>query len=81
MADVETLVVLRGRDEEVPHDHGGQVAELGSEGDFGSGTIRPWLISTPRRGAVRLGKLAASLPFLVIGAVALVFFARRDVSN
>lgn len=30
-------------------------------GDFGSGTIRPWLISAPRRGAVCLGKLAASL--------------------
>lgn len=30
-------------------------------GDFSSGTIRPWLISSPRRGAVCLGKLGASL--------------------
>ncbi|HEY3868619.1 MAG TPA: hypothetical protein VGM10_09730 [Actinocrinis sp.] len=34
-------------------------------GDFSSGTIRPWLISTPRRGAVHLGKLAASLTITV----------------
>jgi hypothetical protein len=30
-------------------------------GDFSSGAIRPWLISSPRRGVVSLGKLAASL--------------------
>lgn len=30
-------------------------------GDFSGGTIRPWLISSPRRGAVCLGKLAACL--------------------
>lgn len=49
-------------------------------GDFSSGTIRPWLISTPRRGAVHLGKLAASVTITVVfcvvsGVVGLVMSA------
>jgi hypothetical protein len=46
-------------------------------GDFTSGTIRPWLISTPRRGSVCLGKLAASVTITIAfsAAAALVGFA------
>ncbi|HET9168104.1 MAG TPA: hypothetical protein VFN97_01675 [Actinospica sp.] len=39
-------------------------------GDFGGGAIRPWLISSPRRGAVCLGKLAASLTVAAAFSVA-----------
>jgi len=35
-------------------------------GDFSNGTIRPWLISTPRRSTVCLGKLAATLTITVV---------------
>lgn len=46
-------------------------------GDFGAGTIRPWLISAPARIPVFLGKLAASVSLalavsVITGAVAYV---------
>jgi ABC-type transport system involved in multi-copper enzyme maturation permease subunit len=54
----------------------GRAATLAA-GDFSSGTIRPWLISSPRRGSVCLGKLAASVTVAVVFSIAagLVGFA------
>ncbi|AUY52503.1 hypothetical protein [Streptomyces sp. CB01881] len=43
-------------------------------GDFSTGTIRPWLISSPRRGGVCLGKLGASVTVAIaFSAIAGVF--------
>jgi hypothetical protein len=47
----------------------GRAATLAA-GDFSSGTIRPWLISTPARGPVFLGKLAASITVAALTSVA-----------
>jgi hypothetical protein len=38
-------------------------------GDFSTATIRPWLISTPSRGPVFIGKLAASVSIALAVAV------------
>jgi hypothetical protein len=45
--------------------------------DFSAGTIRPWLISAPRRGAAFAGKLGATLTVTVIGCltIALIGYA------
>jgi hypothetical protein len=37
-------------------------------GDFSTGTIRPWIISSPSRGPVFLGKIAASISIAVGGS-------------
>lgn len=44
-------------------------AAVVAAGDFSTGTIRAWLISNPRRGAVCLGKLAASITVAIAFSV------------
>lgn len=50
-------------------------AATAAASDYRTGTLRPWLISRPRRGQLFAGKLAASVTVAVVAAAVLVILA------